>query len=147
MLSNYDTDVMAWAFEQAGLIRLGRLDCVDLEHVAEEIENMGNEQKVALQSLLRQIVVHLLKLQYSRADAPRLGWIEEVIEFRDQAQTRIEDVPSLKHHINELFPKACAQALRATRKAMEMYGESVTLPQECPYSLEQVLDPDFFPQR
>lgn len=147
MLSKYESDVVAWAYEQAGLIRSGRLDDVDLEHVAEEIENMGNEQKMALQSLLRQIVVHLLKLQFSRATTPRLGWIEEVIEFRDQAQTRIEDIPSLKHHINELFPKACTQAMRAARKAMEMYGESVTLPNECPYSLEQVLDPDFFPEQ
>jgi hypothetical protein len=34
---SYDADVVAWANEQARLIRAGRFDQLDLEHIAEQI--------------------------------------------------------------------------------------------------------------
>lgn len=140
-----DLDFLDWIRKQSALLRAGRLGELDLEQIAEELEDMGKEQKLALQSLMRQILLHLLKLQLSPAHSPRMKWTEEVIEFRDQAQARIEATPSLKHHAPELFAKAWPQARRAARKSFELYGESVEVPEICPYSIEQVLDPDYFP--
>lgn len=138
-------DFLGWIEEQSALLRAGRIGELDLEQIAEELEEMGKEQQLALQSLMRQILLHLLKLQLSPADSPRTKWTEEVIEFRDQAQARIEATPSLKHYAPELFAKAWPQARRAARKSFELYGESVDVPEICPYSIEQVLDPDYFP--
>lgn len=36
--SLYDRDFYAWANEQAALLRAGKLDAADIEHIAEEIE-------------------------------------------------------------------------------------------------------------
>ena len=141
----YETDFLDWTQEQSALLRARHWEELDLEHLAEEIEDMGREQKLALQSLLRQILLHLLKLEISPARSPRAKWTEEIIEFRDQAQSRIDATPSLKHHAPELFAKAWQQARRAAQKSFELYDEQVQVPADCPYSIEQVLDPDYFP--
>jgi hypothetical protein len=127
------------------LLRAGRFSALDRERIAEELEDMGNEQKLALQSLLRQILMHLLKLQLSPAPLPRMNRMEEIIEFRDQAQARIDATPSLKHHAPELFDKAWIQARRAARQSFEIHREHAQIPDACPYTIDQVLDPDFFP--
>lgn len=141
----YDHDFLRWTEEQSVLLRSGRFAELDYEHILEELEEMGKEQKVALQSLFRQIIIHLLKLELSLAVDPRAKWIEEVTEFRDQAQTRIEETPSLNHHAPELFDKAWKQARRAAGKSFEAYCETVDISNDCPYSMEQVLNTDFIP--
>ena len=45
MAITYDTDIIAWANEQAALIRARRFDLLDLEHIAEEIEDVGKSEK------------------------------------------------------------------------------------------------------
>jgi hypothetical protein len=143
--STYEHDFLLWTEQQAALLRAGKLSELDIEHIREEIESMGKEQKLALQSLLRMILVHLLKLDLSPATEPRAKWIEEVLEFRAQAENRLEDTPSLRHYADELFAKAWPQARRIAQKSFELHGEQVQVPAECPYTLEQVLDPDFLP--
>ncbi|MEY6431898.1 DUF29 family protein [Thioalkalicoccus limnaeus] len=54
----------------------------------------------------------------------------------------LDATPSLKHQIPELFGKAWQQARGAARKSFEIHGESVRVPDTCPYSIDQVLDPD-----
>jgi len=141
----YDADFLRWTQEQSALLRAGKWAELDQEHIAEELEEMGKEQKLALQSLLRQILVHLINLEYSPAKVPRDKWIEEIIEFRDQAQARIDATPSLKHHAPELFEKAWQLARRAAVKTFELHHERVSVPERCPYLIAQVLDPDYFP--
>ncbi|GAB6043229.1 DUF29 domain-containing protein [Endothiovibrio diazotrophicus] len=143
--STYQNDFLLWTERQAALLRAGRLTELDFENILEEIEDMGREQKMALQSLLRMILVHLLKLELSPATEPQAKWAEELLEFRAQAENRIEDTPSLKHYIDELFAKAWPQARRIAQKSFELHHEKVTIPAECPYTLEQVLDSDYFP--
>jgi len=145
--SLYEQDFLRWTEQQAALLRAGRLADLDIEHLREEIEDMGKEQKLALQSLLRMILVHLLKLEFSPAHDPRNKWIEEVLEFRAQAENRLEDTPSLRYYADELFAKAWPQARKIAQKSFEIYGEDVQAPVECPYTLEQVLDSDFLPDR
>ena len=68
------------------------------------------------------------------------------LNCQGQAQTRIDETPSLKHYADELLGKAWQQARRAAGKSFEAYGENVSIPDECPYSLVQVLDSDYFPE-
>lgn len=142
----HDQDFLQWTEEQAMLLRAGRMAELDVENILDEIEDMGREQKMALQSLMRMILVHLLKLDLSPAHGPQAKWIEEVLEFRAQAESRLDDTPSLAHYADELFRKAWPQARRIAQKSFEAHGETAELPAECPYTLEQVLDPDFLPE-
>jgi len=119
----YDMDPLRWREEQAALLRAGRLKALDYEHILEELEDMGREQKLALQSLLRKILIHLLKLELSPARASRGKWVDELVEFRAQAQTRLEDTPSLAHYAEDLFHRAWQQGRRGAAKSFQAHGD------------------------
>jgi len=139
----YEQDFLLWTEEQSALFRSGNIADLDLENIFVEIEDMGQGQKTVLRSLLRNILVCLLKLDLSPAD-PRPQLIEKIAEFRVQAQDRIEDSPSLKL-ANCVFEKAWLQAKVVTKQYFEFHGENILIPAECPYSLDQTLDYEYFP--
>lgn len=141
----YEKDFLLWSEQQATALRAGNLTALDKDGLLEELEDMGNERKEALQSLIRNILAHLLKLEYSSATAPRAGWVEEITEFRAQAETKLDDTPSLKHYAEGLHQKAWPQARKMVEKSFRVYQEKANLPNDCPYTLENVLDYDFFP--
>ena len=64
MNTNYETDVVAWANEQARLIRAGKFDQLDLEHLAEEIEDVGKSEQRELASRMAVLLMHLLKWKF-----------------------------------------------------------------------------------
>jgi hypothetical protein len=142
----YEKDFLLWSEQQAAALRAGNLAALDKDGLLEELEDMGNERKEALQSLIRNILAHLLKLEYSSATDPRAGWVEEVTEFRAQAETKLDDTPSLKHYAEGLHQKAWPQARKMVEKSFRVYQEKAKLPNNCPYTLDNVLDYDFFPK-
>lgn len=64
--ARHDRDLYSWAIEQAALLRAGRLAEVDALSIAEEIDDVGNEQYDKLESALRLILLHLLKWDHQR---------------------------------------------------------------------------------
>lgn len=60
----YDTDIVAWAQEQARLLRAGRFDALDIEHIAEEIEDVGKSEQRELENRMAVLLAHLLKWQH-----------------------------------------------------------------------------------
>lgn len=142
----YEKDFLLWSEQQAAALRAGNLTALDKDGLLEELEDMGNERKEALQSLIRNILAHLLKLEYSSATDPRAGWVEEITEFRAQAETKLDDTPSLKHYAEGLHQKAWPQARKMVEKSFRVYQKKAKLPNDCPYTLDNVLDYDFFPK-
>ena len=63
-LTTYQQDIVAWAQEQARLIRAGRFDLLDLEHIADEIDDVGKSEARELESRMAILIGHLLKYQY-----------------------------------------------------------------------------------
>ncbi len=57
----YETDVLAWSSEQARLLRAGQFGLLDLEHIAEEIEDVGKSEQRELASRLAVLMAHLLQ--------------------------------------------------------------------------------------
>src|SRR5713226_2577936 len=87
--SLYDQDFVAWTSETAQLLRAGRFDEVDIEHVAEEIEDMGKRDKRELHSRLTVLLLHLLKS----------GCRSTIITQRAELEQLFEDSPSLMRTI------------------------------------------------
>ena len=143
--TQYHQDHYAWTREQAALLARGCLTGIDVPHLIEALESLGASERRELQSLFRQILVHLLKLEYSKATLPRAKWTEEISEFRAQAETALEDTPSLAAMAQTLFSKAWPQARKIAETSLAAYGEAVKLPAECPYTLDQTLNQDFWP--
>ncbi len=107
---------------------------------------MGSEQRHALGSAIRLILLHFLKLAHSPARDPRRGWLEEVSEYRIQMQSRLEDSPGLRRYLPDLLSRGWRDARRQAVQALrrDRVGEA-DIPEACPFTLEQVMDPDFFP--
>jgi hypothetical protein len=141
----YEKDFLRWSQEQAVLLRSGKLSDIDIENIAEEIEDLGNEQKNALCSLYRELLIHLLKYKFSPAKDQRKAWSDEIDEFRDQLVAKIEDTPSLANYANDLFARAWPRARRGAVRAFGKHGERVNLPTDCPFTLAQVTDENYLP--
>jgi Domain of unknown function DUF29. len=141
--ASYEQDFYAWAMESAELLRQGRLSEIDIEHLAEEIESMGRSIKRSLTRRLEILFAHLLKWEYQ--DAFRgSGWTFTIKEQRRAITDLLEENPSLQHKIEEVVTKAYERAREAAADETEL--KISTFPEECPWTLEQALDPEFWPK-
>jgi len=127
----------------AQLLRERRFEDLDLENVAEEIESLGKEQVHALQSQLRRLLKHLLKHQFQ--PAKRTGsWRGSMASARIEIEGNLEVNPSLKPRIENLMQRAY---LAAVKEAMAETGlPNKTFPTACPWTFEQAMQDDFFPE-
>jgi len=80
-MSPYDDDVAAWASEQAALMRAGRSDQLDLEHIAEEIEDVGKSERRELASRMAVLLAHLLEWKY-QPERQSNSWCRTIKEQR-----------------------------------------------------------------
>jgi hypothetical protein len=138
----HEQDFYAWANEQAGLLRAGRLSEADIEHIAEEIESMGKSEKRELVSRLTILLLHVLKWQFqpSRRSA---SWRASINNARDDISDHLDDNPSLQ---SQLAASVAAGYRRARRQAAaETELDEETFPQSCPWSFDQLMDPGFWP--
>ncbi len=147
----YEKDFYAWTRQQAKALRaLARTRPnvpVDWQHLIEEVEALGRSERHAVESLLETVIEHLLKLQFSPAAEPRRGWITTVWRSRRELQRRL--TPSLRRHLQRQLQHHWQAGREAARFALELHGEgeaAARLPQHCPWTLKQLLDPDFWPE-
>ena len=84
----YEADFYAWTRQQAlALRRFARTRPnlpLDLEHIAEEIQDLGKSERDAVFSLAQRIIEHFLLIEHSPATEQRLHWTDEIDEFRAQ---------------------------------------------------------------
>jgi hypothetical protein len=137
-----DDDFALWSAEQAALIRAGKFDRVDLENVAEEIESLGRSDKRAIRSRLAVLMMHLLKWYYQPAERSR-SWMATIRDQRREILDLLEESPSLRPYPAEVYER---EYPRAREKAAEETTVFLHLiPETCPYTVEQILDPEFLP--
>ena len=96
----YDQDFHAWALQSAELIRTGQLEQLDLEHLAEEVEDMGANKQQQLENRLRILLSHLLKWRYQPHLRSR-SWEATIKEQRYSIQRLMQKNPSLKSKWDE----------------------------------------------
>ena len=138
----YDTDFHAWANEQAALLRARRLTEADIDHIAEEIESMGRSEKRELVSRLTVLLLHLLKWHYQPAFRGN-SWRLSIEAQRYQIDDRLNDNPSLKSQ----FDDAVRAAYRLARigAVQETGFDRDLFPIACPFTFDEAMNPDFWP--
>jgi len=144
----YDDDFYAWTQEQARLLREAARERIntplDFENLAEEVESMGRSEARALASALMRVIEHLLKLEHSPVAEPRAGWRTSVLNHRIDAGEELEASPSLQRRID--LDRIYRNAARLAADGLSRDGVPAdALPAECPYDLERLLDPDWWP--
>lgn len=144
MGTSYDKDVVAWANEQAALLRAGQFSALDIEHLAEEIEDVGKSEQRELASRMAVLLAHLLKWQV-QPERRGASWQTTLRIQRSAIERRLHKTPSLTpmltdpDWIADMWGDACQQA------ATDMQIGVAILPEACPWTMEQVLDQAFFP--
>ena len=136
----YESDFYHWTVDQVRSLRLGKLDSLDLEHLAEEIESLGNQQRSELENRLAILLGHLLKWDL-QPDLRGKSWRSPIREQRRQIQKLITKNPSLKYYLDEAMSEGYESALDlVVRETPFDYKE---LPQVCPYAIAQIFDNNF----
>lgn len=152
MTGLYDSDFLAWTKEQATALRSaaqpGSNRALDWENLAEEIESLGISQKSALGSQIRRIMHHLLKLQYSRAQDPRRGWQESIVDAQGEIEDLLERSPSLAREVDNEIARQLKHSVRSALRDLENYGEldpaTAAAVRATTFTREQILG-DWFP--
>lgn len=147
----YETDFFAWTERQAAALRrlaerrINFEDELDLDNLIEEVESMGLSDLKAVNSALARVIEHLLKLEHSRAEAPRDGWLVSVDNHRAQIQEAFDYSPSLRGRLDPAM--AWRHGRRHAVKSLERHEPeaAAALPADRPYTLEQLLDDDWYP--
>jgi hypothetical protein len=141
-MEGYEQDFYAWTRRTAELLRAGRLDEVDIEHVAEEIEDMGRRDVRELNSRMQVLLAHLLKWQ-SQTDRRSASWRATITSERLELDGLVAQSPSLRPKLASGLADNYARAV--LRAAAETGLGRERFPATCPYRVEQVLDEDFLP--
>jgi Domain of unknown function DUF29 len=133
----YDTDFAVWSSHTAELLRAGRVGEVDLEHVAEEIEDLGKSERSAVASLLFQIILHQAtrKIQPERDGA---SWRHSIVTSQFNIERKLEDSPSLTRFLADNLESVYLRAARGARR--ETGIREAALPLRCPFTLDQLLE-------
>ncbi len=139
----YDEDFYRWTHQAARLLRAGRFDELDAEHVAEEIEDMGKRDLQEVNSRTQVLLAHLLKwLLQPEKRSP--SWHSTIVTQRIEIEAVLQRSPSLHGKLRE---ELAANYARAVRRAMPETGLGrEQFPADCPFTLEQILDEEFLPE-
>jgi hypothetical protein len=140
----YEQDALAWSEQQAGLLR--RLaagervnEAVDWDNLIEEVQDLGLSELRSVRSLLRQALVHLIKLCLA-PEAPSAGhWRTEIAGFLTDARDRF--APSMRHRIDiqQVYQDALYGVFGNRVIASKGGADEQPLSRDCPFSLDDLL--------
>ena len=140
--SLYETDFYAWTQEQVTLLRNEQWSQIDLQNLIAEIQSLGKQQRQKLRNRLSVLIGHLLKWQYQSGRRSR-SWLATVRIQRLDIAELLEDNPSLKPYLEEALRKAYLKGVELAVGETDLPKR--TFPLECPYSLSEIVDSDFYP--
>nr|WP_275994456.1 DUF29 domain-containing protein [Argonema antarcticum] len=139
----YEIDFHAWTQEQVSLLKTQHWDKLDTLNLIEEIETLGRKERQELRNRLGVLLGHLLKWQF-QSEKRRNSWLGTIREQRIQIKLLLQDSPSLKSYLSEVFLTAYELGLALAIRETQL-GEQV-FPEVCPYTPEQSMNSEFLPE-
>ncbi|MDO4684023.1 MAG: DUF29 domain-containing protein [Lautropia sp.] len=125
------------------MMRAGNLAELDVQHLLEEIEEMGRSEESELLSRFEILLIHLLKWRFQPARRDRSRQLS-IAEQRRKIERRLKKSPSLRHKLPEILADAYGDAVLGAERETGLDGK--VFPQHNPWSYEQMMDPDFYPE-
>jgi DNA-binding transcriptional regulator YdaS (Cro superfamily) len=138
----YDHDYHGWLERQAALLAERRFNELDLDNLIDEIQALARSEKREIENRLNVLLLHLLKWVHQPAQRSG-GWASTIIEQRARLLKRLQESPSLRGYPAEALDEE--YAIAREKAAAETGLRAATFPKTCPYTIDQVLDPDFLP--
>jgi len=138
----YERDFYLWCLQQAELLRLRRFAQADLPNIVEELESMGRSLRSSLRSSYRLVIAHLLKWEYQPA-MHSASWEITILRERSHIEDIEEDNPSLRAEASSFVESAYGRTRKEAQTETKLPLSA--FPAECPYTLDQLRDPDWLP--
>ncbi|MGI3901787.1 MAG: DUF29 domain-containing protein [Janthinobacterium lividum] len=135
-LTRYDVDAHAWAMEQAELMRLRRFDELDIENLADEVQDVARRERRELLSRLSLVYQHLLKWDH-QPDRRSASWARTIVEQRRQVDELLDEARSLRSHLPALTETAFRQGRVAALNETDL--PDAVMPDIDPYSWDDVM--------
>ena len=138
----YETDFYDWTQKQVSLLKTQQWEQLDTVNLIEEIETLGRRERQELRNRLGVLLGHLLKWQF-QPEKRSNSWLSTIREQRVQIKLLLQDSPSLKPYLDEVFFSVYELGLALAIRETEL-GENI-FPEICLYTLDQTLNPKFLP--
>ena len=138
----HETDLYAWTRQQLQLLKSGQLSALDVSNLIDEVDDIGGSIRNQLESRLEVLLMHLLKSQYQPNFRGR-SWQLTIKEQRRKIERLIRKNPSLQHTLDLALADAYGDAIIVAAKETGM-AENI-FPEECPYSIQQIIYSDYLP--
>jgi hypothetical protein len=140
----YDEDFYAWTQQQAEALRTHFTgdNRLDVEHLAEEVEDLGKSELHAVESYIENVIEHLLKLDYSGWVEARHHWRAEVDAFRASIERKI--TPRIRQQVETELDTLYDRARRAAARSLHQREPDFVrrLPKRCPYNWDAIWQRD-----
>ncbi len=116
---DYHTDGYGWAMAQAAILREGRLDSIDWENVAEEIESVGKQERSEYTSHMIRVLAHMIKWEV-QPERRGMSWWLSIMNGRDEAERFLKANPSLKPLLDDIHEDALNYARRQAARETDL---------------------------
>ncbi|HRY16154.1 MAG TPA: DUF29 domain-containing protein [Candidatus Competibacteraceae bacterium] len=138
----YEQDYHAWTQQTAELIRQGNFADIDIEHLVDELEDMGASKERELENRLGILLAHLLKWRY-QPERRGNSWRLTIKEQRQRIIRVLRKNPSLKATLDEVQHDAYSDAILIA--ARETGLPDALFPEDNPFTWEQIIG-DYWPE-
>lgn len=135
MNQQHETDFYGWAQHQADLLKTKEFSKLDMQHLIEELENLGKSEKRSLRNYLKIHLMHRLKQKY-QSEKDGKSWNLSINLSNEEVQDVLSENPSLKPQLKELLKKAYSYARKEA--AIETGLDIDIFPEECPWTLKDI---------
>lgn len=133
----YENDYYGWLeFSINQVEQLGLLELRD------HLEEMSRSERRALESQFARLITHLLKWKY-QPDHQTYSWRSSIKNSRYHILRSLKENPSLKSKADELSKESYNDAIHWASRETGIKEED--FPNELEFSLEQLLDNEYFP--
>ncbi|MBN3899917.1 MAG: DUF29 domain-containing protein [Nostoc sp. NOS(2021)] len=137
----YETDENLWLEETIELLKQKQFNQLDLENLIEELISLGKRDLAKAKSLLRQIIIHILLLQYWHVEYERSyrHWIGEIKTFRYDLNNHLTTslIKKLQDNLENIYQSAI--------DFVKIKTDLTIFLEKCPYTLVQLLDENYLP--
>jgi Domain of unknown function DUF29 len=137
--SLYDKDFALWARQQAVMLREGHFDALDIENLAQEVEDLAKSERRELGNRIGTIIEHMLKLDVPTAAGPRAGWLGTIRRNHQAIKKLLEQNPSLKREVDAIIKEETQPARELAMENLKDYGEQPKSLASHAYTRKQVL--------
>lgn len=140
MTTLYEKDFCKWSDSQKDLLLTKRFNELDIEHLAEEISDLGNSVRLSLESYLTVLFQHLIKKEYApEMQGNSRSWDASIENSLNKIKRILKRNPALKRELKEMIEFSYKSGVRAAIGECLLIQVNL-IPKECPWTIEEILE-------